>query len=326
VVLADSFQRRFHYLRLSLLPVCNFRCVYCLPHGNPLESFHKKHLTGEEIRRLVAAMADLGVSKVRLTGGEPTIRKDIHEVARVVSEVPGISQIALTTNGYRLSEIAQGLLASGVQTLNVSVDSLDRGRFHEITDQDKLTKVLEGIGVAREAGFRSVKINMVVLRGLNDDEIPAFMDWARRDALEVRFIELMPTEDNREFFNDRHLDLEFLQRLLSETGWTPVPRSFDAGPAKLWASPSGKGQVGIIRPYSKDFCNGCNRLRVTSEGDLQLCLFGNGNVPLRRWLSSPAQKEELKSMIVSSLRMKKASHSLVNGDYGQTKNLAAMGG
>lgn len=325
-MLVDIYQRRFSYLRLSLLPVCNFRCVYCLPNGNPAEALHQSHLTRAEVNHLMKAMTELGIEKVRLTGGEPSLRLDLLDIASDIARTEGIRKLALTTNGYRLEDLAPRLTASGVHTLNVSVDSLDRHRFFEITKQDRLPQILRGIRLVQAQSSTQVKINVVLLKDLNDDEVDDFILWSTKENIHVRFIELMPTGDNGQFFSDRHLDLAFLPERLKTLGWLPEDRDRLGGPAEVWGHAQAKGKIGLIRPYSKDFCNSCNRLRVTSRGELQLCLFGKGNFSLRPWLRAPEQKEELKDQILTALGQKRFSHSLHEGDYGHTRNLAAMGG
>lgn len=289
-------------------------------------ALHSKHLSRAEIRRLLTAFAELGIRKVRLTGGEPTLRPDLLDVVRDISEIEGIEKVVLTTNGYRLEHIALDLKRAGVMSLNVSVDSLKPRRFFEITGQDRLRQVLGGISTARQARFSPIKINVVVMKGLNEDETGDFLDWSEREPIDVRFIELMATKDSVEFFRDHHLPLSFLERTLCERDWSLVNRDPDGGPAKMWAHPKAQGRVGFIRPHSRNFCDSCNRLRVTSEGALQLCLFGNGNVSLRPWLQDDGKKETLKNNVLLALGRKKLSHNLHEGDYGSTRNLAAMGG
>lgn len=325
-MLIDSYNRSFSYLRLSLLPICNFKCVYCLPNGNPMEALHQKHLTHIEIKRLIKALAKLGIKKVRLTGGEPTLRTDLIEIAKSISEIQGIEKIALTTNGYRLNEIAGDLKASGVTALNVSVDSLITERFFEITGQNRLQEVLKGIEKAKSVGMPQVKINAVAMKGLNDDEFENFIEWSQKEDLHVRFIELMTTRDNAAFYSTHHLDLAFLEPLLVDKGYFSVKREADGGPADLWKKPGREGTIGLIRPYKKNFCDSCNRLRVTSEGALQLCLFGNGTLPLRHFLQDDGQEERIQSTVLSALTGKEISHYLHEGNYGSTRNLATMGG
>jgi cyclic pyranopterin phosphate synthase len=268
----------------------------------------------------------VGIRKVRLTGGEPTLRPDLLQIVQDISEISGVEKIALTTNGYRLTELAEGLKLSGVNAINVSVDSLNPKRFFEITGQDRFHDVMKGIEAARRVGIDVLKINAVLLKGINESEIEDFIHWAERESLSIRFIELMPTADNGDFFKSRHLSLAFFETMLQERGWGLEKREEWAGPANVWSHPSSKGKVGLIRPYSSNFCDSCNRLRVTSEGDLQLCLFGKGNVSLRHLLQENFQKDELEHFVRSTLAQKQFSHFLHEGDYGSTRNFATMGG
>ena len=323
--LQDRFARTFPYLRLSLTDVCNFRCTYCLPDGYR-KTGESKFLTIREIGNLVDAFAGLGVEKIRLTGGEPSVRKDFTDIARRVAEHPKIKTVAFTTNGYRLRDHARRWRDAGLTHINVSLDSLDSDRFRTITGHDRLTEVLEGITAAKAAGFEQVKVNTVLLRGINDDEISDFIEFVRSRAVSIRFIELMRTGDNRDYFNTYHLSSESIRNLLLSTGWTRRPRSYADGPAEEYSHPDYAGRIGIIAPYSKDFCQNCNRLRVTASGDLRLCLFGNLGVPLRALLQSPAQKPELKSVISRQLAFKESSHFLGDGLTGLTPHLASIGG
>ena len=325
-LLVDSYKRSFSYLRLSVLPVCNFKCAYCLPNGNPTEALHQKHLTQWEIKRLVKALAGLGIEKVRLTGGEPTLRSDLTEIASLISTIPGIQKVALTTNGYRLSEIAGHLKESGVTRLNVSVDSLIPKRFFEITGQDQLLNILKGIETARKVGFQKIKVNVVVMKDVNDSEYEDFILWSQKEDLDVRFIELMSTEDNVLFFKKRHLDLASMEAMLPQMGYSLAPREKDGGPASTWKKTNTQGSVGFIRAYKNGFCDTCNRLRVTSQGELQLCLFGSGNLALRQFLQEDGLEEQIQSEVRLALAGKAPSHFLREGSHGTTRNLAAMGG
>jgi cyclic pyranopterin phosphate synthase len=202
-VLKDSFGRKFPYLRLSVTEVCNFRCTYCLPNG--YQKAERDFLTLPEIRRLAAAFSELGTHKIRLTGGEPTVRRDLTRIAQAVSNIPGIRTVALTTNGYNLKENAKAFRDAGINALNVSIDSLNSERFHAITGQDKLAHVLEGIEAAKAAGFTNIKINSVLLKEVTDHTLPEFLSWIKRKALSVRFIELMQTGENLAFFKQHHI-------------------------------------------------------------------------------------------------------------------------
>ncbi len=325
-MLTDVYQRRFVYLRLSLLPICNFRCIYCLPNGNPKETLHKNHLSLSEIRRLISAFSGLGIKKIRLTGGEPTLRSDLIDITQEISSHPKIDTLALTTNGYRLSEIIKDLKESGLNSLNVSVDSLDPNHFHSITGQNLLSKVLGGIKKSQEVGIQKIKINTVILKGINDNEISSLITWAEYSQLELRFIELMSTEDTKAFFQKRHRDLGFIELFLAERGYHPIPRENQAGPADMWQHPSHLTKIGLIRPYRTGFCDSCNRLRVTSEGALQLCLFGSGVLSLRSYLQEDGQEKQIQEAVLSALTTKTKSHFLHEANHGITRNLASIGG
>lgn len=324
-VLKDSFGRSFPYLRLSITDVCNFRCSYCLPDGYQC-SGKPSFLNGDEIKRVVNAFAAVGVHKIRLTGGEPTVRKDFSDIARRVSSHPSITQLAFTTNGYRLRDHAQEWRDAGLTHVNISVDSLNAGRFHAITGHDRLAEVLEGVDEALDAGFKQVKINVVLLKGVNDHELDDYLAWAKNAPVSIRFIELMQTGDNLDYFRKYHLPAETISEKLEKAGWITKPRTIEAGPAQVYSHPDYHGSIGLIAPYSKDFCTGCNRLRVTATGDLRLCLFGSQGIALRHLLQDDAQQPLLTQLIHDQLAFKCSSHFLAYGDTGITPHLASVGG
>lgn len=323
--LIDHHGRSFPYLRLSLTEACNYRCAYCLPDGYQANG-RPVFLVLEEIRRLVRGFAALGMSKIRLTGGEPSLRKDLPAIIAAVAAVPGIRRIALTTNGCRLPRLVRGWREAGLTALNVSLDSLDAARFLDITGHDRFAEVTEGIEQALGLGFEAVKINAVLLRGRNDDELPAWLDYLRGRDVALRFIELMQTGENREFFERHHLRAEGLQQQLLADGWVLRPRAADAGPALEYAHSDYRGRIGVIAPYARDFCAGCNRLRVTARGDLRLCLFGNFGISLRPLLQSDDDRDALVAHIATQLGLKAAGHGLHQGLTGITPHLASIGG
>lgn len=325
-MLCDSFNRSFRYLRLSVTDQCNFKCVYCLPEGYQKPSVCKPPLSVHEIQNLTASFSGLGIEKVRLTGGEPTIRPDIFEIIRAIRFSSDIKTVALTTNGYKLARMAEQLQQAGLSALNVSVDSLDREIFRSITGQDKLHEVLRGIDRALDAGIKTIKINAVLLKGLNHEAVSQFLSFVKIRPISVRFIELMETASNREFFARHHIAGETLRSGLFNDGWFPVKKDETAGPACEYAHPLFQGRAGIISPYSKDFCASCNRLRVTSQGALRLCLFGEGNHSIRHLLRASSQKYELMDYVRQTLRVKPASHRLNDRVFGDTTNLAGIGG
>ncbi len=320
----DAFGRRLEYLRLSLTDQCNFRCAYCLPNGCPRGG--DEPLSVAEIGRLVRAFAALGVWKVRLTGGEPTLRRDVVEVVRTISSVPGVRRVGLTTNGYRLAGIAAELREAGLASINVSVDSLDPVRFREITGWPRLDRIVQGVEAALSAGIPTVKVNAVLLRGMGDRELDGFLAWTRDIPVAIRFIELMQTGDNGAFFRERHVPAGEIQRRLERRGGASLPRGAGDGPALTYGHPAHAGTAGVIAPYSPGFCEACNRVRVSSTGDLRLCLFGERDVPLRPYLRSDRDARALVEVIERSIREKPRSHRLREGSPGRTTTLAVIGG
>jgi cyclic pyranopterin phosphate synthase len=326
LTLRDRFNRHFAYLRLSITDACNFKCAYCLPNGYSKPEHSPAYLNLGEIENLVTAFAELGVWKIRLTGGEPTLRRDLLEISGRISKIPGIRALSLSTNGHRLAQLAPGLLNSGVGALNVSVDTLDPARFKELTGHERLDEILSGIDLALSLGFKKVKINAVLLKDHAEEELELFQEWIRTKPLTVRFIELMRTGQNSELFRTKHVSAEGLKALLGDQGWRPNERLEGDGPAQEYSHPDFIGKLGIIAPYSKDFCTQCNRLRVTSTGGLRLCLFGEGSHTLRELLQSPNQKGALQDKILTLLHLKETSHELDKGLYGNNTTFSAMGG
>ncbi len=324
MTLVDGFGRSFHYLRLSVEDACNFRCRYCLPRGHH-RSEADSPLSVAEIGRLTRAFAQLGFWKVRLTGGEPTVRTDIVEITKTVARTPGIRRVALSTNGYRLKTLAPDLKTAGIAAVNVSVDSLDAARFAELTGNDGLSDVLSGIDRSVELGLET-KINAVLMKGLNDMEFGRFVELARERPISVRFIELMPVADNVDFFAAHHLKAEALVAWLGENGWAERARKEGDGPARTFHKNGYNGSVGVIAPYAKDFCTSCNRLRVTSRGRLRLCLFSEADHSLRSFLQDDSQAPELQERAKTLLGLKEVSHHLPEGKLGNNKNFAMMGG
>ncbi|HSR65211.1 MAG TPA: GTP 3',8-cyclase MoaA, partial [Xanthomonadaceae bacterium] len=297
----------------------------CLPDGYEADG-RPRFLSLEEVTRLVRAFASLGMSKLRLTGGEPSLRKDLPAIIAAVSTIAGIRRVALTTNGCNLPRHVRLWREAGLGALNVSLDSLDPRRFHAITGHDRFAEVSEGVEQALGLGFDAVKLNAVLLRGCNDDELPAWLEYLRGRDLTLRFIELMQTGDNRAFFERHHLRADALEAQLVGDGWQLAPRAADAGPARDYAHPGYRGRVGIIAPYSKDFCANCNRLRVTARGDLRLCLFGDVGIALRPLLQSDGDHDALVARIAAQLGLKAAGHGLHQGLTGLTPHLASIGG
>jgi cyclic pyranopterin phosphate synthase len=280
----------------------------------------------EEIRRLVHGFSSLGFQKVRITGGEPTLRKDILEIIETISSQKNIKNIALTTNAFRLRSLLPDLKKAGLSALNISLDSLKNESFAKITGSPLFHQIIDCIDDALVIGFTKIKVNVVLLKGLNDSEVGAFLNYAKNRQISIRFIELMKTGDNLDFFADRHLSTGVVREELFRRGWESIERGLQDGPADVFVHPEFQGSIGLIAPYSNDFCHSCNRLRVSARGKLRLCLFGDGDLDLRPWLQSDEQMRDLPNVIKELMVNKKISHQLQKGIYGTTANFAEIGG
>jgi len=323
--LSDSYGRRFAYLRLSVTEACNFKCQYCLPHGyTPTGA--QNFLTLHEITNLVTALAELGMYKIRLTGGEPTLRRDLPELIGAIGAIAGVAHIALTTNGYRLAQDAAAYRAAGLSSINVSVDSLDPAQFARMTGVDRLAAVTEGIEACRAVGLDKIKLNAVLLRSTAWAELERFLNYVRHAPLTVRFIELMQTGSGAALFAQEHMRCSDLLSHLEGRGWQRLQRAQSAGPALELTHPDFAGRIGFIAPYARNFCDSCNRLRVSARGELQLCLFGEGGHSIRHLLQQSSQKEELQDYFISLLAGKQAGHGLHEGNVGMRTHLASIGG
>ena len=327
--LKDSFGRTFPYIRLSITDVCNFKCGYCLPNGYQVnKGDNRKFLHLEEIKRLSRVFSKLGVQKIRITGGEPTVRKDFFEIIKIFKNESGIKKVVITTNGYHLDEKAKMLVNSGLNGINISIDSLDRNIFKTITGHDRLPEILRGIQNLQDLNFENIKINAVLLNSVNASE-KDFNTWSnfiKKNKIDFRYIELMRTGDNLDYFNKYHVSSKIFKEYLDKNNWIYQTFGKDAGPSLNYINPDFKGKLGIIAPYSKDFCKTCNRLRITSRGDLRLCLFGNTGISIRHLLQRDDQIEELQDLILGQMKFKKESHYLELGETGLTKNLSTIGG
>ena len=328
-MLKDSFGRTFPYIRLSITDVCNFKCGYCLPNGyQKNKSDNRTFLNINEIRRLAKGLSSLGVCKIRLTGGEPTVRKDFFQIAKILKNQSGIKKVVITTNGYRLNKISNEISKSGLDGINISIDSLNPKTFKKITGHDRLPEILQGIKHLQTLNFKNIKINAVLLKGINDSE-KDFNDWAnfiKVNNIDFRYIELMQTGDGLDYFKKYHILAKIFKYYLNKNNWIHQTLGRNAGPSLNYINPEYKGKFGIIAPYSKDFCKSCNRLRITSRGDLRLCLFGTTGINIRHLLQRDDQLEELKDLISKQLNFKKESHYLELGETGLMTNLSTTGG
>jgi GTP 3',8-cyclase len=310
--LSDSFQRPINYLRVSVTDRCNLRCVYCMPPEGVKPISHNDILSYEEIYTIVSTASELGINKVRITGGEPLVRSGVTDFVRMLAKIKVIDDISMTTNGVLLSRYASELKQAGLRRVNISLDTLKPDKFKQITSGDKLSDVLESIEVARAVGLNPVKINMVVMAGFNDDEL---LDFARRtidDDWNVRFIEIMPFSGNG-IVSPKVLSAREMKKRLDPLGkMEPTMPSVGNGPARYFRFPQAKGTIGFITPVSEHFCTTCNRLRLTADGKLRPCLFDRGEIDLRRALRNGVS-QELKQLITQAVESKPRCHHLSEG-------------
>ncbi len=264
----DTFGRRVTYLRLSVTELCNLRCRYCMPEDGICKKDHEAMLTEDEMIAAVETAASLGVTKVRITGGEPLVKKNIVSICRRAAAVPGIEDVGITTNGIALSELAKPLKEAGVNRINISLDTLNPEKYHRITRIGHLDQALAGIHAALDAGFEHVKINAILIGGFNDDEIVALTDLTKKYPVDVRFIELMPMYDGGDFGPEAYLPNTVVLDHLPDA----VPQDADGSVARLYRLPGALGNVGLISPVSNKFCSQCNRIRLTADGKLKPCL------------------------------------------------------
>ena len=318
----DGFGRRIEYLRVSVTDKCNLRCVYCMPEEG-LPWLHRDQLlTYEEIVRIVAAMAPLGLKRVRITGGEPLVRRDLPELARMIAAVPGIDDLSLSTNAVLLEEHADALRAAGVRRVNVSLDSLRPDRIDALARRPgSAERILAGLDAAERAGFEPIKVNVVVMRGRNDDELGDFAALTRTRPWHVRFIELMPTGGNLSLADAFVSSDEMLARVRRIAALEPVDGPRGNGPATYYRFPRAPGTVGVITPMSHNYCDRCNRMRLTADGQLRPCLFGHLQTNLR----DPLRRgEDLTPLIEETLRVKPERHWLVQGSDAGSGGLVAL--
>ncbi|MFC1961889.1 GTP 3',8-cyclase MoaA [Chloroflexota bacterium] len=324
--LSDSFQRPINYLRISVTDRCNLRCVYCMPpEGVPLMR-HEDILSYEEIYTAVAAASRLGISKVRITGGEPLVRAELAELVRMLAATAGIDDIALTTNGVLLAKHAAELKQSGLRRVNISLDTLKPDRFRRITRRGNLSNVLQGIEAARAAGLNPVKINTVVMSGINDDELLDFASRTMDDGWNVRFIELMPLAGD-EVSAAQFIPVREIRKRLEKLGeLEPCSVSTGNGPAKYFHFAGAKGTVGFITPVSEHFCFNCNRLRLTADGKLRPCLLSEQEMNLRHLLRRGASPSELEAAIKEAIASKPQGHNLARGTVPRNRPYSQVGG
>ena len=328
--LLDSYDRTIDYLRISITDRCNLDCLYCNPLGGRTRLSHSEILSYEEILRITKAAVRSGISKIRITGGEPLQRRGMVRLCRMLADIDGIESLAVTTNGIFLKELAGPLYEAGVCRVNVSLDTLNPGRFKKITGCDLLYRVLEGIELSEKVGLNPIKINTVVMRGINDDEIENLAELTLEKPYHVRFIELMPTQGHT---MENHHSLfvpmgEMVDRVKMIGNLQLETKTESFGPAKLCSFHGAAGKVGFIAPLSKHFCSTCNRLRLTADGKLRTCLFSEKEIDIKGSLRRGASMKDLTLIFKKAIREKPKSHQLNDSNplnvYGRA--MRAIGG
>lgn len=313
----DRFDRRINYLRLSVTDLCNLRCVYCMPESGIPKKKHSDIMSIEEIEEISNASASSGITKIRITGGEPLVRKGIIDICNRISEIKGIDELCMTTNGVLLPKYAGELKAAGVQRLNVSLDTLDKEKYKSITRMGSLDEALRGIEAGKKAGFDSIKLNVVLMGGVNDDEIPDFVRLADRLDISVRFIELMPMGECSDWEKGRFIEGSSVLKAVPE-----LQQSGLDGVAKKYTIPGKRGYIGLINPVSSHFCPSCNRIRITADGKLKPCLHSASEIDLRG-----LHGRELIDTIASAMVGKPERHHLgVDSPSESLRNMNAIGG
>jgi cyclic pyranopterin phosphate synthase len=347
--LIDSHGRVLRDLRVSVTDRCNFRCLYCLPETEAAAHFHQNRfpgarndathltrqwqphgqlLTFEEIERVVRIAVELGIEKVRLTGGEPLLRPQIEKLAGRIARIPGVRDLAMTSNGFLFVQKGRALREAGLQRISFSLDSLDRENFKKITGRDGLPALLAGIALAQELDLHPVKINAVIMRGINDHEIEALGEFAASRQLSLRFIEFMPLDSGRAWHKDLVVPgREILQRLQQRFPLRPLVSLNPAETARRWALPDGRGEIGIIAPVSEPFCGHCNRLRLTADGKIRTCLFSVVEHDLRGLARAGAADDALRDFLRSVVWQKEARHHIGEPEFVQPeRTMSCIGG
>ncbi len=323
-ILTDQFGRRIDYVRLSVTDRCDLRCSYCIPEG--FQGFEEPShwLDFDEIERLIGAFARLGVSRIRLTGGEPLLRRDIAGLARRITALPGIDDLSMSTNATQLDKHAHALKAAGVSRLNVSLDSLQQARVEKINGRDVLARVMNGLAAAQDAGFAPIKLNMVALAGTNDDEIDAMVEFCMQRGFVLRLIEAMPMGDTGR--NAEYMDLQPVKERLRKQFDLIDTRFPGAGPARYLGSKDGRFNLGFITPLSQHFCETCNRVRIAVDGTAYMCLGQDEKLEFRPLLRGGCSDAELEAAIIEAINLKPERHEFSQVPHKILRFMSMTGG
>lgn len=321
----DSFGRHIHYLRLSVTDRCDFRCSYCLPRSHRDFATPSSWLNADEIGRLIGVFNRLGVAHVRLTGGEPLVRPELTDIATRIAALPGIEDLSLSTNASRLREHATALRTAGITRLNISLDSLDPDKFKQVTG-GRLERVLSGIDAALDAGFTPIKINMVAMRGVNDDEVNDMVDFCIDKGLTLRFIEAMPIGQGGQEAQDRYMPLDEVENTLRQRFRLTPAAMKGSGPARYFQVDDTDLRIGFITPQSQHFCATCNRVRLNVTGDLYLCLGQENKVALGELMRGGASDDEIEKAILDGIANKPERHHFLTAPTAILRPMSALGG
>ena len=346
--LIDSQGRSLRDLRVSITDRCNFRCLYCLPETEAAHNFYRGHwahrpdpaplvpqwlpkadiLSFEEIERVVRLAVSLGIQKIRLTGGEPLLRHNVEDLVARLAKIPGVTDLAMTTNGFHFGPKARALREAGLRRLSFSLDSLNGANFKKLTGRDGLSEVLHSITLAQHLGFHPVKVNAVIIRGLNDHEIEALAEFAGARNLSLRFIEFMPLDAARAWLKEMVVPgREVLARLQARYELRPIPFGNPSETARRWAFREGSGELGIIAPVSEPFCGHCNRIRLTADGKIRTCLFSVTEHDLRARLRSGGSDEEIGAWLEGVVRQKEVRHHIGEPEFvPPPRSMSCIGG
>ncbi|NLM52045.1 MAG: GTP 3',8-cyclase MoaA [Firmicutes bacterium] len=318
----DTLGRKINYLRVSVTDLCNLRCMYCMPAHGVCKKDHDSILRIEEIAEIVKAAVELGINKVRLTGGEPLVRKGILDLVGEIGSIEAIKDFSMTTNGVLLKKYAQALKAAGLHRVNISLDTLNAEKYKYITRGGHLQDVLDGIAEAKRVGLLPLKINVVLIGGFNDDEITDFVELTLQEEVEIRFIELMPVGEASTWAKTHFLSNETVLEKFPDL--VPEITNDKSSPAKYFKLPQSKGRVGLINPISNHFCGACNRLRVTADGKIKPCLHANAEIDIRKLL---AAGKTLTDILAAAILQKPAGHKLNDPNFEPIeRNMYQIGG
>ncbi len=326
--LVDGMGRTIVNLRISVTDRCNFRCTYCMPADNVEFMPRDKLLSFEEITRIAEIVSKMGINRLRLTGGEPLMRKDLPTLVRMLTRLKGIEDVAMTTNAFFLKEHAKALKEAGLRRLNISLDALDPEKFRDVNRRDCLAEVLEGLRVSSEVGFKSIKINAVAIKNFSETEIMGLIEMGRSDGFEIRFIEFMPLDSDRAWERDKVLfGHEILDLIRKKYELIPVENSLEIGPASEYDFSDGKGRIGIITAVSNPFCDHCNRIRMTANGKLRTCLFSTNETDLKELIRDDASDDDIAKIIRDAVLVKEPGHKINLNDFEQPhRAMHAIGG